>query len=680
MVREYLNHNLSAIIRNFEKQLSEKYDHAIKIDKDTKPILSKLFHAMRTKWQSVKRTEARFLAKFANWLDVSVALPMPAINKEAASKRDHSSSTIPSSDERTKQMKTEDSRSNDSLEVLAQAAQMSLRESETSDESGLLEEATSASSSRAGEDRRTMEPAATRPLSGDETLSFLMEAKLTTDQYLGIRAFIMNHNCQMYPPHRRVLDAKRKCYPPATNKVINETCAEVKLQALLDHTCKRILFTQTDVIKSLAPESVARMSLFCKWGCDETFGQSVYGHGLTDEDSFESGIFVTSLVPMQLLSTDHETKEELVIWKNPRSSSVRCRPVKIQLLREDTEATMGEVSRMEEQIKALNAFDTVIDGKEISVSYKLAQTMIEGKASNAPSSTSSTERCHLCESTLKEFNKIEDILQKKVVEEVRFSISVPHVWIRFFECCVQLSYRLDIKKWQARTKEDKDSVEKRKAIIHEGFDLQLGLILDHPEAEFGNSNDDYAARYFFRKALVSAEITGIDQCIITRFHAILQAISCGHTVDTEKYAKYATHTARKFAELYPWYYMPTTVHELLIHGPQIIGSALLPIGQMSEDAQRSLDKHIERSQEDFPLKDTRIKAMKNVFLRLMIKSDPYISSVPRIRHKKLKKLSLDAQNLLVTSAAEIATEPESSEEEIDESSTDESDSTVAFSE
>jgi hypothetical protein len=27
-------------------------------------------------------------------------------------------------------------------------------------------------------------------------------------------------------------------------------------------------------------------------------------------------------------------------------------------------------------------------------------------------------------------------------------------WIRFFECCLHLSYKLGIKKWQARTTEE----------------------------------------------------------------------------------------------------------------------------------------------------------------------------------------------------------------------------------
>ena len=41
---------------------------------------------------------------------------------------------------------------------------------------------------------------------------------------------------------------------------------------------------------------------------------------------------------------------------------------------------------------------------------------------------------------------------------------------------------------------------------------------------------------------------------------------------------------------FPWaarvIYMPTSVYTILIHGPQIIAPALLPIGQLSEEAQK----------------------------------------------------------------------------------------------
>jgi len=95
--------------------------------------------------------------------------------------------------------------------------------------------------------------------------------------------------------------------------------------------------------------------------------------------------------------------------------------------------------------------------------------------------------------------------------------------------------------------------------------------------------------------------------------------------------------------------MPTSVHKLLIHGPEIIASALLPIGQLSEEAQKARNKDIKRFREDFSRKCSRENTMQDIFNRLMITSDPYISSVRKLPQKSLKSLLPEAIELLESS-------------------------------
>lgn len=73
-------------------------------------------------------------------------------------------------------------------------------------------------------------------------------------------------------------------------------------------------------------------------------------------------------------------------------------------------------------------------------------------------------------------------------------------------------------------------------------------------------------------------------------------MSSGHDVNVKKFKQYALETAKLFVDTYPWYPMLITVHKILIHGPQIIESDLLPVGQLFEDAQetRNKDKKISR--------------------------------------------------------------------------------------
>jgi hypothetical protein len=48
-------------------------------------------------------------------------------------------------------------------------------------------------------------------------------------------------------------------------------------------------------------------------------------------------------------------------------------------------------------------------------------------------------------------------LKKKVkVDNLNYGMSSLHAWIRFFELGLNVSYRLDFKKWQARGDADKE--------------------------------------------------------------------------------------------------------------------------------------------------------------------------------------------------------------------------------
>ena len=145
---------------------------------------------------------------------------------------------------------------------------------------------------------------------------------------------------------------------------------------------------------------------------------------------------------------------------------------------------------------------------------------------------------------------------------------------------------------------------------------------------------------------MASTITGIDENLIKRFQVIFQVICCGFEIAVKKFQEYALDTARYFVNLYPWFYMPTSVHKILIHGHIIIDASLLPIGQMSEEAQESCNKFIKRYREDFARKCSRVKNMEDVFRRFLVASDLLISSLRKLSSKNLKSLLPEAIELL----------------------------------
>ena len=79
-------------------------------------------------------------------------------------------------------------------------------------------------------------------------------------------------------------------------------------------------------------------------------------------------------------------------------------------------------------------------------------------------------------------------------------------------------------------------------------------------------------------------MTSIDCKLIKSFGIILRTIASGIKIELEKFNLLLNDTKKKYLELHPWFYMPSSVHKLLVHGVDIINNFDLPVGQLAEDA------------------------------------------------------------------------------------------------
>lgn len=90
--------------------------------------------------------------------------------------------------------------------------------------------------------------------------------------------------------------------------------------------------------------------------------------------------------------------------------------------------------------------------------------------------------------------------------------------------------------------------------------------------------------------------------------------------------------------------MPPTIHKVLIHGSSIIDAALLPIGQLSEEAAESRNKHFKKFREGFSRKISRKSCNIDVYNRMLLTSDPLLLSMfplPVINRKNFPTEALE---------------------------------------
>lgn len=71
-------------------------------------------------------------------------------------------------------------------------------------------------------------------LSEDVALFVLIDLKLSKSQYQGLRLVSKENHCKLYPPYKKMAQAKNRCYPSRTAINITESSAEIPLSALLD--------------------------------------------------------------------------------------------------------------------------------------------------------------------------------------------------------------------------------------------------------------------------------------------------------------------------------------------------------------------------------------------------------------------------------------------------------------
>ena len=68
----------------------------------------------------------------------------------------------------------------------------------------------------------------------------------------------------------------------------------------------------------------------------------------------------------------------------------------------------------------------------------------------------------------------------------------------------------------------------------------------------------------------------MDQDLIERLATILAVLNCGIEVNWSAYHDYSVETYRLMVERYPWYYIPSSVHSVLLHAAPLMSVFSLP--------------------------------------------------------------------------------------------------------
>lgn len=600
----------------------------------------------KDRYNKSRRIREKFFKQNEQWLDVpfTVYLEDPTCSSEEAStstgKRGRPTSSYEDSSEKTKKRKNKELIDSCGMDFILNSYIQNLRKNGETDEAFIVEILHALPKEQKSKIRDNLLKTDQTPYSKEEALSIFIELGLTKAQYELMRDFTIVKDCLLFPSYYSIREAKRMCYPMSSAITITGVKAEAKIQELLDHTVARIL-----MIDSVYKVGAKHLKLYCKWGCDGSSGQSVYKQTLPGESDIisDANLFICSLVPIRLINLDNND----VLWINPVPSSVRfCRPISIEFCKETPEKTRSAIENIKEQINSLIPCLINKEGNGVEINFEMFLTMVDGKVVQVLSNTKSSALCAICGAKPTEMNNLEKVQAKPVDESVyEYGLSTLHCWIRFMEAILHIAYNNDFQKWAA-TKAYQD-LKKKMEEIQNRFREEIGLVIDKPKQVSGNTNDGNTARRFFQAYDITSEITGVNMELIKRFYILLQVMSCGKAINSKKFGKFAYETAKLYVAKYPWYYMPSSVHKVLIHGEAIIEHySILPLGELSEDAQESRNKDYKNFRLHHARKISRRATNEDVLHSLLYTSDPYITSLRKPYNKKNLDLMDEAVELL----------------------------------
>ena len=239
----------------------------------------------------------------------------------------------------------------------------------------------------------------------EEALELILDSNLSKQQYQNIRQGAVIKNCKMYPDCKEIWKCKSACRPNGIS--ISDIIAQVPLKNLLEHTVKRIVQFQEEVIfqhmESINTNEIKADMIF-SYGFDGSSGHSAYKQKFdTAGCHSDTNLFVITVVPLRLNSEDNN-----ILWNNRTPQSVRfSRPLKVEYIKESTEHILKEKQDIDGQINKQEPI-TIYFSNNKKISFTLFMTLIDGKNLNILTGTKSNQTCPICGATPNDFVKVQE--------------------------------------------------------------------------------------------------------------------------------------------------------------------------------------------------------------------------------------------------------------------------------
>ena len=299
------------------------------------------------------------------------------------------------------------------------------------------------------------------------------------------------------------------------------------------------------------------------------------------------------------------------------------------------------VKKYDYQIQSKSDNTFILSGKD-SIFFT---SMYDGKSTTAitkyllDKETLATKDCHACGLKQSEFIKSQKQMDCDIPKSVLdLGLCTLHTLLRSMEYVFNLGVRGSTGNVSMKSEAFLDAKASKKI----DFESELCLKLFHVKIGGGTSNDGNLCRKFFKNSEKTADILELPFEIVKAFEELNNIISnCKSIPDQKHFSEICDFLLHMLTTVEPFNQSPLTptVHRLLVHGQQYIQhfQAIFPIahGALSESALESRNKYNHRFREHLSYKGSLVQNLRDLGVRHLLASDPYISLMLR-KDKKRK--------------------------------------------
>lgn len=215
-----------------EYEMDNRYQITVDRVKNFNSSLAKM-------WKTCNRSRTILEKRYCEWLKGSIVFFDPNENRqEQSTRKGRPCKPFTELGNQRKKQKIMPLLVKYSSTELTFAARKSLEFSGQRNASRIIKEVSEHSPERATKIKKVINSASMKitKYTPEEALGFFIDARLTKKSYVLMQKGAKYRNANIYPNYNILLHAKKKCYPDENKMELTDISAEVKLQALVNHT------------------------------------------------------------------------------------------------------------------------------------------------------------------------------------------------------------------------------------------------------------------------------------------------------------------------------------------------------------------------------------------------------------------------------------------------------------